>query len=146
MDVKALNKIEREIYQEAERLHAQGVSAPIFSAQFFGSDGLLRKLWKTDLERKAVVASELYKWLQQSLIELRERDAAVFEKEIASLSGRLTVVVPKSLHAALKREASQEGISLSELIRLKLGVAYRDAANLLVTKDHPELPGRRKAV
>ena|SRR5579859_3093276 len=145
MDAKALNKTEREIFQEAERLESQGTSAAAFSARFFGSEGLLRKLWKSDSERKAVVASELYKWLQQRLSELRTRDAAAFDQEIAALSGRLTVVVPKSLHAALKREAVQEGISLSELIRLKLGVAYRDAANLLVTHEHPE-PGKRKAV
>jgi predicted HicB family RNase H-like nuclease len=145
MDMKALNKTEREIYQEAEHLQARGTSAPVFSARFFGSDGLLRKLWKTDGERKAVVASELYKWLKTCLTEIRDREVAQFEKEVASLSGRLTVVVPRSLHAALKREAVQEGISLSELIRLKLGVAYRDVAGLLVTHDHPE-PGKRKAI
>jgi predicted HicB family RNase H-like nuclease len=145
MDVKTLNKTEREIYQEAEQLRARGTSAPAFSARFFGSDGLLRKLWKTEADRKAVVASELYQWLKQCLAEIRDREVAEFEKEVASLSGRLTVVVPKSLHAALKREAVQEGISLSELIRLKLGVAYRDVAGLLVTPDHPE-PGRRKAI
>lgn len=145
MDVKTLNKTEREIYQEAEQLRVRGSSAPAFSARFFGSDGLLRKLWKTDAERKAVVASELYQWLKKCLTGIRDREAAEFEKEVASLSGRLTVVVPKSLHAALKREAVQEGISLSELIRLKLGVAYRDVAGLLVTHDHPEA-GKRKAI
>jgi len=145
MDVKSLDKVEREIHEEAERLRSQGASAPAFSARFFGSDGLLRKLWKTDADRKAVVASELYQWLKNRLSEIREREAAEFEKEVASLSGRLTVVVPKSLHSALKREAVQEGISLSELIRLKLGVAYRDVANLLVARDHPE-SGKRKAI
>ena len=55
------------------------------------------------------------------------------------------MVVPKSLHAALKREAVQEGISLSELIRLKLGVAYRDIAGLLVTHALLE-PAERKAL
>jgi len=68
-----------------------------------------------------------------------------FEKEIAAHSGRLTVVVPKSLHAALKKEAAQEGVSLSELIRLKLGVAYRDVADRLVARDHSE-PGKKRAV
>lgn len=145
MDVKTLNKAEREIYQEAEELRERGTSAPAFSARFFGSDGLLRKLWKTDAERKAVVDSELYRWLKNCLTGIRDREVAEFEKEVAALSGRLTVVVPKSLHAALKREAVQEGISLSELIRLKLGVAYRDVAGLLVTYDHPE-PGKRKAI
>ena len=145
MDVEALNKTEREVYQRAKELLVQRISAPEFSARIFGPDGLLRRLWKTDAERKDIVASELYRWLKKALTELRDREAAEFEKEIASLSGRLTVVVPKSLHAALKREAVQEGISLSELIRLKLGVAYRDVAGLLVKHDHPE-PGKRKAI
>lgn len=145
MDAKGLNKTEAEIYQEARQLLSAGTSACAFSARVFGSDGSLRRLWKSDAERRTVVASELYKWLQQSLAEIREREGAEFEREIASHSGRLTVVVPKSLHAALKREASREGVSLSELIRLKLGVAYRDVANLLVSKDHPD-PGKRRAV
>ncbi len=144
MDVKALNKIEGEIYREAQEMISGGTSAVAFSARFFGPDGLLRKLWKTDAERKAVVASELYKWLQRSLNEVRNREAAEFEREIASHSGRLTVVVPKSLHAALKREAAQEGISLSELIRLKLGVAYRDVTGLLAGRDQD--PGKRQAI
>ncbi len=136
--------MEGEIYREAQNLLSRESSAIAFSARFFGPDGLLRRLWKTDAERKAVVASELYKCLQRSLSELRDREAAEFEREIASHSGRLTVVVPKSLHAALKREAAQEGVSLSELIRLKLGVAYRDVANLLVGRDQG--PGKRKAI
>lgn len=145
MDAKALNRTEREIYREAEALRGRSAPAPVFSARFFGPDGLLRKLWKTDAERKAVIGSELYRWLKECLTGIREREAAEFEKEVAALSGRLTVVVPRSLHAALKREAVQEGISLSELIRLKLGVAYRNIAGLLVTHDHPEA-GQRKAI
>jgi hypothetical protein len=145
MDVKSLSKVERDVYQEAEELLRRRVGATEFSARVFGPDGLLRKLWKTDAERKAVLASGLYQWLKHAHTELRDRDAAEFEKEIASLSGRLTVVVPKSLHAALKHEAVQEGVSLSELIRLKLGVSYRDVAGLLVRHDPPE-PEKRKAI
>jgi predicted HicB family RNase H-like nuclease len=145
MDLKSLSETERDIYQEAQALLSKGTTAPEFSVRIFGPEGLLKKLWKTDAERKGVVASELYRWLKQSLTELRDREAAEFEKEVASLSGRLTVVVPKSLHAALKHEAVQEGVSLSELIRLKLGVAYREVAGLLVKHDHPE-PGKRKAI
>lgn len=145
MNVRTLNKTEREIYREAESLRERGIAAPVFSARFFGSDGLLRTLWKTDGERKAVIGSELYRWLKDCLGGIRDRDVAAFEKEVAALSGRLTVVVPKSLHAALKREAVQEGISLSELIRLKLGVAYRDIAGLLVTSG-PLEPEQRKSI
>jgi predicted HicB family RNase H-like nuclease len=56
---------------------------------------------------------------------LDKEELRSFEADLERVSGRLTVVVPKSLHAALRAEAVREGISLSELIRLKLGVPYR---------------------
>ena len=52
---------------------------------------------------------ELYKWLKARYTELRLRDAAQFEREIRSAAGRLTVVVPRSLHGALKTEAAYIG-------------------------------------
>lgn len=124
MNPKQLGKVEQEICGEATNLLTAGISAPEFSAQFFAQGGRLRALWKTESERKALAQSDLYKWLQARLSELRQREVAEFEREIAELSGRLPVVVPKSLHAALKYEAVHEGVSLSELIRLKVGVSY----------------------
>mgnify|MGYP001566508706 CR=1 FL=1 len=114
----------RVIYKEARRLLSRNVTAPELSARFFGQGGLLGTLSKAESERRALVSSELYKWLQAQYTELRQREVREFERQISELSGRLTVVVPKSLHAALKREAVHEGVSLSELIRLKLGVSY----------------------
>ena len=86
MDVKSLGKVEREVHQEAERLLGLGVRATEFSALVFGPDGLLQRLWKTGAERKAVLASGLYKWLKDAYAGLRDREAAQFEKDIASLS------------------------------------------------------------
>ena len=60
--------------------------------------------------------------------------SARFERETRSSSGRLTVVVPRSLHGALKGEAANEGVSLSELIRLKLAVPYRQMTELLAPR------------
>ncbi len=145
MEPKTRGKAERDILREAKKVLAKGTSAVEVSALFFGPDGHLRKLWKTDADRKKVTASELYKWLQKLLAELRAREAADFDSDIASHSGRLTVMVPKSLHAALKREAAREGVSLSELIRLKLGVAYRDLAGLLAGRESTE-SGNMKVV
>lgn len=138
--MKPPGKAERDIHREAEALRAQGVSAVAFSARVFGPEGLLRRLWKTEADRRRMAGSELYARLHEILAELRGRDAAEFDREVEALSGRLTVVVPKSLHAALKREASQEGISLSELIRLKLGISYRDVAEHLVARDRAASP------
>jgi hypothetical protein len=131
MRLKNLTRTEQEIYREAQRMLAKNATASAFSDHFFGPTGSLRKLWKTEAERKRVVASALYQWLSQRLAELRTQEAQAFDREVEAFSGRLTIVVPRSLHAALKREAQREGVSLSELIRLKLGVAYRTMAQSL---------------
>ena len=124
INVKSLSKIEGQIYKAALAAVKEGVSSTEFSVRFFGPKGMLGKLCRTKKERKALVKHPLYKWLQEQFNELRRRDADEFRREVESLSGRLTVVVPKSLHGALRREAAAEGISLSELIRLKLAVPF----------------------
>ena len=93
---------------------------------------MLRQLWITDEDRQALVGSEIYRELQSQLAQVRKKEAEAFEAEVESSSGRLTVVVPKSLHAALRVEAEREGISLSELIRMKLGAPYRLTTRMLL--------------
>lgn len=121
------------------------VSAPELSALFFGPGGRLGALGKTEAQRKSLVDSDLYEWLQAQLAHLRQREVEQFEREIAELSGRLTVVVPKSLHAALEREAVHEGVSLSELIRLKLGVSYSAMIQSTIARERAPPPLPEKA-
>jgi hypothetical protein len=97
----------------------------------FGPRGELSQLGDARKDRELILGSELYRWLKERYEELRLRDAAQFEQEVKVASGRLTVAVPRSLHAALKSEAAAEGVSLSELIRLKLSIPYRRVANTL---------------
>lgn len=133
IEIEQLSRKEKAVYEVAQATIEKGAGAIEFSELFFGTSGRLRELWSTDAERKAVVKSALFKWLQERLTELRRREGEAFTQEVEALSGsgRLTVVVPKSLHGALKNEAALEGISLSELIRLKLGVSYRSMVRLL---------------
>lgn len=119
-----LNEAEKQTYQAAVDALQKGITAPEFSQRFFGPEGMLAKLCSSKEDRKALAGSDLYRWLQDQLAELRHREAEAFRREVESLSGRLTVVVPKSLHGALRQEAGQEGVSLSELIRLKLAVPF----------------------
>ena len=134
LDESELGPREREVYRKAADLLEQGTDAPAFSARFFGLNGELTKLGQGRGERQEILRSELYKWLKARYTELRLRDAARFERETRAASGRLTVVVPRSLHGALKGEAANEGVSLSELIRLKLAVPYRQMTELLVPR------------
>jgi len=135
--VKSPKKVEGRIRDEADELIAKGTSAAEFSARFFGPEGKLRALWTNEPDRRRVVQSQLYKWLQRRLAEIRAREAEGFEKEISDLSGRITIVIPKSLHWALKGEAALEGVSQSEMIRLKLAVPYRLIAQAIAEGGKP---------
>jgi predicted HicB family RNase H-like nuclease len=131
LSMKNLTDDEKAIYQRAVEALRQGTTVAAFTEQFFGPEGLLRRLATTKAEREALVKTKLYRWLQQKAAELRRTEAKAFNHEVSAFSGRLTVVVAKSLHAALRREAVEEGVSLSELIRLKLSLPYREAVVLL---------------
>lgn len=137
MNFKQLSKGERDIYREAKEVLNQGTTVATWTQRFFASSGALSRLATTTEARKRLVRSPLYCWLKEQLEELRYREAKAFEREVNSLSGRITITVPKSLHAALKREAHREGVSLSELIRLKLGISYGTVARLIAGGDTP---------
>jgi predicted HicB family RNase H-like nuclease len=126
-----LNPAEQQIHQQAVRMLAEGTDAVTFSSRFFGSRGELSHLGRDREERRQILDSELYHWLKAEYGRLRQEDAGQFEKDLEIGPGRLTVVVPRSLHSALKSEASGEGVSLSELIRLKLTIPYRRMTSLL---------------
>ncbi len=134
IDETQLDPREQKILSKATELLGGDVDAPAFSARFFGPKSEIARLGTGREERQRILRSELYKWLKARYEELRLRDAGRFEQETRAASGRLTVVVPRSLHVALKSEAASEGVSLSELIRLKLAVPYRQMTDLLVPK------------
>jgi len=142
MTLQGLSDKEKAIYQDAKDALENGVTTQEFSRKFFSNEGALQQLWSNQQEKEQLIQSELYKWLQQQLAELRRQEVELFEKEVEQVSGRLTVVVPKSLHAALKREANREGVSLSELIRLKLGYPYQLLTSLLSERQN-QLPTTR---
>lgn len=125
MDAKRRKSVEDQIRREAQSMVDRRAPVGEFSARVFGPDGLLRQLWKTKSDRRSLVASAIYRELREQMSQLERGQREDFEADIERSSGRLTIVVPKSLHAALRTEAAREGISLSELIRLKLGLPYR---------------------
>jgi predicted HicB family RNase H-like nuclease len=139
MDTTKLTALETRIFEQAREMLDRGVDAPTFSAAFFGPSAELSQLCGSREERERLLKSELFRWLKSKWKELRLRDAVKFDQELKLASGRLTVAVPRSLHAALKSEAAAEGVSLSELIRLKLTIPYRQMTDLLIP------PGRIRA-
>lgn len=125
MDSKQRKALEDQIRREAQAMVDRHAPVGEYSARIFGPDGLLRKLWKTKSDRTVLVSSPFYRELRALMDSLEQVQRTDFEADVERASGRLTIVVPKSLHAALRIEAQREGISLSELIRLKLGLPYR---------------------
>jgi predicted HicB family RNase H-like nuclease len=134
MSVSHPSPAEKSIYDEARRLLSEGTTAADFSSRFFAAGGALAKLSRNEDQRKALVTSDLYRWLKERLNELRRQEADTFESEVQQASGRLTITVARSLHAALKEEARYEGVSLSELIRLKLSIPYKTTARLQLSE------------
>jgi len=143
IDTTRWNEAEEHLRESAKKMLEAGTDAATFSARFFGLEGALSQLGGTREDRERILRSELYRWLKERYEELRLKDVAEFEREIKVASGRLTVAVPRSLHAALKSEAAAEGVSLSELIRLKLSIPYRQMANMLVPKPTATSPRTR---
>lgn len=131
--ISSLSEPEQRIYRLAKELLAQNADATSFSDRLFGPQGEVSRLAKDPEDRERILRSDLYRWLKAKYTELRQQGAEEFDKELRP-SSRLTVVVPRSLHLALKGEAASEGISLSELIRLKLAVPYRQMTQLLLSK------------
>ena len=129
MNLQSLNQQELALHDEALKVLEGVISASDFSEMYFGPQGHLRSLATSEAERKALIQGPLYQWLKRQYEQLRDREVDAFEKEVELLSGRVTITIPKSLHAALKGEARQEGISLSELMRLKLSVEYRQSVS-----------------
>lgn len=123
-------RTEQALLHEAEALLKKGASAAEFSAHFFGPQGKLPALCHTQEQRAALARTGAFQQLQSMLSTLRAQEAQAFEKEIGQLSGRVTISVPRSLHAALKREAAFEHVSLSELMRLKLSIPYKASLGL----------------
>src|SRR5262249_52642733 len=81
--------------------------------------GLIARAFPTRAEREAFVKTEEYKKIRALIDEARQRTGLV-AGATPKKSGRFVVRLPISLHAALEREATAEGVSLNQLVVAKL--------------------------
>ncbi len=96
--------------------------ADLSNALFNPVDGLLTKAYPTREEREAFMKTEAYAAIRK-LRETAIRETGLIEGATPKKkSGRFMVRLPKSLHAALEREAKEEGVSLNQLVVTKLAV------------------------
>jgi hypothetical protein len=84
-------------------------------------DGLITKAFPTQTERDAFMETDEYRGIRSLLLRLMKQ-SGLADGAASQKSGRFVVRVPKSLHAALEREASTEGVSLNQLVVTKLAV------------------------
>ena len=95
--------------------------ADLSNALFNPVDGLITKAYPARGEREAFMKTAEYRAIRELLQAAMDRSGLV-EGATPQKSGRFVVRLPKTLHAALEREAREEGVSLNQLVVTKLAV------------------------
>lgn len=88
--------------------------------------GLVARYFPDEDERKAFLQSPQYAQVNQLLLETIERTGLI-PQPVVGKSGKFLVRLPRTLHAALEREAEQEGVSLNQLAATKLTVGLGES-------------------
>jgi predicted HicB family RNase H-like nuclease len=116
-----------ELLEIAER-EAQTVAtwADLSNFLFDPVDGVIAKAYRKRAEREAFMKTEEYRKIRSLIEQVREQTGLVEGATPRAKSGRFVVRLPVSLHAALEREARQEGVSLNQLVVAKLAASLRD--------------------
>ena len=116
------------ILAEAEKAAESAETWADLSNAFFDPvDGLVSKAFPTREERAAFVQTDTFKKIQQLIIAAQNRSGMV-AGAVPTKSGRFVVRLPKTMHAALEREAEGEGVSLNHLVVAKLAVQLDNLA------------------
>jgi len=116
-----MNK-DHEILTKAEQFAASCETwADLSNALFDPTQGLVTQAYPTRADREAFAKTKEYKAVRGLIAAAMQRTGLV-EGATPRKSGRFVVRLPKSLHAALEREAAAEGVSLNQLVVVKLSV------------------------
>jgi hypothetical protein len=118
----------QKLLVEAERLAALAPTwADLSNALFAPRTGLLAKAFPLGPARAEFVKTSEFKAINQLLEDAMKR-TGVIEGATPRKSGKFVVRLPSSLHAALEREAVDEGVSLNQLVVAKLAVQLKTAS------------------
>jgi len=118
-----------DMLKSARHLAASAATwADLSNALFDPVDGLLAKAYPTQEERAAFVQSPEYQEIRRLIDDAVARTGLV-EGATPRKSGRFVVRLPQTLHGALQREAENEGVSLNQLVVVKLAVQLSNLAS-----------------
>jgi len=111
-----------DILAEASKL-AQNCRtwADLSNAIFDPLEGLIVRVFPDASERSAFRKTDIYDALH-ALVEQKVQETGMIEGSTPKKSGKFVVRLPRSLHAALEREAANEGTSLNQLVITKLAI------------------------
>ncbi len=113
-----MKKPDRVLTQAKKVARSVETWADLSNALFDPLDGLVTRAYPTREERQEFVKTEQYKKIRELLN--RAIDTFGLVEGATPKSGRFVVRLPRSLHAALEREAEREGVSLNQLVVAKL--------------------------
>lgn len=124
----------KDILREAERLaRSLRTWADLSNALFDPIEGLVARSFPSLDERKEFRKSHIYDQLH-TLVEKKMEATGVIAGATPKKSGKFVVRLPRSLHAALEREAESEGTSLNQLVLTKLAVQLDNLAGEKIGK------------
>jgi hypothetical protein len=103
--------------------------ADLSNALFDPIEGIVSQAFDTRADREAFAKTPEYRKIRELLSQARDRFGLV-AGATPKKSGRFVVRLPRSLHAALEREAAAEGVSLNQLVVAKLAAQLKDLTGL----------------
>jgi predicted HicB family RNase H-like nuclease len=109
----------QELLEFARSLQDSGLTWVEANNSIYGPGGRFVTLFPTKSDRMAFARTAASRKLDELIDHLPEPDVRSSREEY---SGKFVVRVPKSLHAALAAEAEIEGVSLNQLVVVKLAV------------------------
>ncbi len=111
-----------EILESARHMAATADTwADLSNALFDPVDGLLVKRFPDREAREAFLKTKEYRAIRD-LLQAAIGKTGLIDGATPKKSGKFMVRLPKSLHAALEREAADEGVSLNQLVVTKLAI------------------------
>ncbi|HVX86245.1 MAG TPA: toxin-antitoxin system HicB family antitoxin [Phycisphaerae bacterium] len=117
----------QKLLKQARQLAASAPTWADFSnALFDHQSGILAKAFPLGPHRRDFMKSPEYHAISQLLADAMDRTGLI-EGATPRKSGKFVVRLPSSLHAALEREAVDEGVSLNQLVVSKLAVTLKSA-------------------